>query len=507
MSNNVLNKIETESKYDEFEYVKQKWPSIESIGKPRMIGLLLGNGVGSKLLQSHLDGSQEIYMIPAYPLMYFYPHWQDWKKQYHNEWNWNKIIDVFCEKHASVIDSRLIPGFNGLRNLGKEKNEYISINEKLFRFTLAHLLKNQPITSKLFIIAIHYAYAICKGEDINKKHVIIYHLHAHQYLKFLLADFPELKVIIMTRDPRSNIQRRIDTCYKVDASKLNMSDTYLFRALPVYNTVRYILQDNQIITATVGFKSVKVVRHEDLGLRLEETLKKICLWIEINYNSKMLEVTFGGKEWWGDDVYNMEKTNKFNSRVLSKDWQKTKSNIEWYMEEGIMYDFLLKYKYEIEKYKKDSKLNRIKLLLLIILPSKNEIKLCLFYMNLNNIFKFMNSVWLEAIGVKQLKDYSWNATYLYKWMYIELQLWKPRIHIRITEVIKRHALQYNIKIIKLILINLAISLYILGQFIRYIYAFLRLPYWYIRTRKIIILRLLESWSGRAEIPECLVKIN
>ena len=37
-------------------------------------------GGGSKLLQSQLDGVNNISSIPGYPLKYFYKHWDEWKK-------------------------------------------------------------------------------------------------------------------------------------------------------------------------------------------------------------------------------------------------------------------------------------------------------------------------------------------------------------------------------------------------------------------------------------------
>lgn len=454
-------------------------------------------------MQGHLDGAEEIYMIPAYPLMYFYPHWQDWKKEYRDEWNWNRIINVFCEKHASVIDSRRIPGFNGMQNLGKSKNEYVAVDEQLFRLTLSHLLANEPIKSSTFLLAVHYAYSICRGEDITKKHLLIYHIHAHDYLSYLLADFPNLIIVAMTRDPRSNLQRRIETCYNVDAGKLNKSDTYIFRALPVYNTIRYILQDNQIIASTVAADRIRIVRHEDLGLRLEDTLRSLCVWLGLKYSADMLDITFGEKEWWGDAVYNMAKTNRFNPRVLSKDWQLSKSTIEWYIEEGLMLDFFVKYGYVVEKYKTDSFPSRIFIVLLSIIPSKNEVGLLLFFLNPKNILSFILASWQEATGSLPIKDYTWNATYLYKWMYFELRLWETRLHVQVMTKLKYYALHSNIKLFKNMLNIGAISLYVLGQCVRYVFAIIKLPYWYLRTRKVMAQRMIERWRGKALLPESL----
>ena len=47
--------------------------------EPQMVALVVGNASGSKLLQSFLDGHNEVISIPGYPLVYFYPHWNEWK--------------------------------------------------------------------------------------------------------------------------------------------------------------------------------------------------------------------------------------------------------------------------------------------------------------------------------------------------------------------------------------------------------------------------------------------
>ena len=40
-----------------------------------VVALVTGNGSGTKLFQALLDNHEQICMIPAYPLIYLYPHW------------------------------------------------------------------------------------------------------------------------------------------------------------------------------------------------------------------------------------------------------------------------------------------------------------------------------------------------------------------------------------------------------------------------------------------------
>ena len=40
------------------------------------------SGAGTKLLQSQIGNSKELMNLPSYPLLYFYPHWDEWIKKY-----------------------------------------------------------------------------------------------------------------------------------------------------------------------------------------------------------------------------------------------------------------------------------------------------------------------------------------------------------------------------------------------------------------------------------------
>ena len=49
--------------------------------KIKLVALsLFISGAGTKLFQSQLGNSTQIMTLPSYPLLYFYPHWKDWKK-------------------------------------------------------------------------------------------------------------------------------------------------------------------------------------------------------------------------------------------------------------------------------------------------------------------------------------------------------------------------------------------------------------------------------------------
>lgn len=399
-------------------------PRFSDFKTPRLICLISANDGGSKLFQSYLDGHPQIYNIPAYPMLYFYPHWDTWKHEFAGSWNWKTIIDLFCTKHASVIDSRRIPGLSGLDRLGDNKNEHIEIDEGKFRAYLTNMLEGQPIERKTFLLAVHYAYALCNGEDISQKSIVLWHHHVYEYLAECMSDFPGAIMIGLVRDPRSKIHRIHDLLLKVDKVKLGGTDCMIYKAYTTYNLNRHVFDRMRELKAFNGKHEIYFVRHEDLALKLESVMRGVSNILGIKFTDSMLTTTFDGKPWWGHEIYNMPDTKGTYKRVLAKDWQTLHPKIEIFVLEGISFDLSAKYGYEPIYYKKDSYLYRLLLSLAILWPFRMEIRDAFFYLNPFSHFNFIRTAYHESKDKTNRKDYTQNAAYYYKWTYESFRLWK-----------------------------------------------------------------------------------
>jgi hypothetical protein len=406
------------------------WPRFAEVPEPRMAAIYAGNGSGTKLFQGFLDSHPQIYMVPAYPLMYLYPHWEQWLDEMCDNWNWPAIIDAFSEKHASVFDSRRIPGFNGLTNLGKSRDQHLAIDEALFRAFLAHLLEGEPITARTFLLAVHYAYAFASGEDLSHKRVLVYHIHVPSYVPdYLISDFPDALVMGTVRDPRSNIRGRYRHSYlAVDDQKLNRSDAIIYRRRSYALLMGYMLGG---LEACAGLppERVRVVRHEDLYYDPAGVMRATARFLGIDEHPCLGELTFGGQLWWGDKIYDMKPMNTANPRVVSLDWQKHLDALEWFTFEGLLFRFMKKYDYQPYKYRSDTLLRRLVLFLALGMPSRTERGVFLAYLSARGMGDFFRACLDEATGRVEMKDYTVNAYYRHKWTQKDLKLWKPRRYV------------------------------------------------------------------------------
>ena len=371
--------------------------------------MLAGPGSGSKLFQSYLDGHSQVLMTPGYILMYFYPHWD---KQLINQKNWKMILNTFFKLHPSILDTNKMKGGDFLYNLGNKKKRNIKINKSNFSKKVLKYLSKEEITSKNFFLALHLAYANCMRENLNKKKVLVYHMHVCWYLKRFLKDFKNLKTISMIRELKSNIPNRIvNGIEKPNALHLNPTDQILFKTRSYKNI---IFEDFYTLDYLRKFNKNRhrVVKHEDLLLRKKGVLKNLCEYFGIKYENILQKSTTNKIQW----NYGYSGKVKLKDGVASHITKYDKNNFfkyELYWINNLSLTFNQKYNY---KYSKKSffLFNYFLTFIFITLPSKTELNLFLNYFKINFILNFFKKLFYE-MNTKKILFYERNAFYFHKW--------------------------------------------------------------------------------------------
>ncbi len=408
-------------------------PIFRDIPEPRMVCLTVGNGAASKPLQSYLDGHPELYMIPAYPLMYFYPHWHEWLEA-HGELTWPLLVDLICKHHPSILDSRVMPGHNGLTNLGQSQDQSLAIDAAVFKAVLMKIVADEPVSSRTFLLAIHYAYAICQNEDIAVKKVLLFHVHVSQYIgKYCLGDFPDMLAIFMVRDPRSNIFGRLKHSFSaVNFEKMNLTDAIIYSRRDYMITAKFLyegLEDGFLLLP----ENCAAVKAEDLYFRRDEVIRAVADFIGVRDDPCLEMLTFGGLTWWGDSIYNMKPMNQVNPRMVQDDWKQRLATHDWYVMEGLLRHYFNVYGYEMEKFRAGSFLHLVGLYLAMLLPSSFEVQIIAAYLNPRTFLKYMRAAISEGTASVPLKSYAGNAFYQHKWTNEGLNLHKIRWYRRLLE--------------------------------------------------------------------------
>ena len=192
--------------------------------------LIATGRTGTDFLQSLFDSHPEVLTFNG--TLFFYNFWESSACVKVGNFNLNDLIKEFYGKHIELFKSKydLVERKN---QLGKEFNQSIDINLVEFENNVVSLLENQEPSSKKTLLAIYASYGMCLGQDILKKKLFFHHAHHFDTLNPFIKDFPESKVICMTRDPRSNFVSGIEKwrTYSPSTDNENHLFNYLKRIL------------------------------------------------------------------------------------------------------------------------------------------------------------------------------------------------------------------------------------------------------------------------------------
>ena len=480
----------------------QDIPHFTEVREPSMLALVATGRAGTKLLQSFMDDHDRILMVPAYPLMYLYPHWGTWSDLHGPGFTWERATDLFCEKHASVLDSRKIPGLGGLTALGPGRDEHIEIDEQLFRTVMATMVDGLPVRRRTFLLALHYAYAFCKGWDLESKTTLLYHLHDPTYVRELANDFPDLKVWTMVREPKASLASTFRAFGIVDKEKLNPTDSTRNAARNFRIDCHLEFQVLDEMGTFLAEDQVVALSHENLVRDQEGTMKFVSKELGFEFSPSLLQSTFDGKLWWGD-VTNTTPVNGLDPNHQSDRWGESMGRMDAHIVEGITSTFFDKYGYKRTSYRKDTVLRRLLLALAILWPTRVERKMARVLLDPRTHIGFLRAAIGESTGRIPRKDYGWNATYLYKWSYLELKLWRSHWYVQFLDYAARRSVEAPSSTTRAALVGLSRTTYVAAQYARFLGTVLTYPVEIVRRWSIYYGSLSKRMRGRAFLPRTL----
>jgi len=269
---------------------------------------------GSSLVQSLFDMHPQIMQFPG-----------DFRFDYLfvdilNEKNPNKMSHMFCDLNPFFFDSRLQKDFGLVDRhdmLGKNKNEFYKFSKEIFKKNFVYFYSNSKKRRIDKIIALHQAYAKLSGQTLNKKKIIILHLHSIEYFKNFInyfSKFHNFKILLTLRDPLVSLCATINHWLKFRSGKDLYSES-------LYNN--YEIHINMMNSLHKFRKKVSIIQLENLHLKSNKVLKSLCKLLKINYKSSLKKSSYLNKVWWGDSVgkkflngLNPKFKNKFDKNIF-----------------------------------------------------------------------------------------------------------------------------------------------------------------------------------------------
>jgi hypothetical protein len=318
---------------------------------------------GTDFLQSLLDSHPEVLTFNG--SIFFQDFWNNSVCVAAGEFDPRDLIDEFIGKFIERFKSRY-DLLEGKDQLGEESDQTLNIDLDRFRAETAAFLEGQEATSKTVLMAIYAAYAVCMGQDLGKKKLFFHHIHHFDQLPHFLGDFPESKIICMTRDPRANFVSGVEHHRN---NNFLVGDTD--RGSHVYFYIKRILEDAAPLQKYSG--RYMSVRLEDLGE--PEIIEELCHWLGINNHETTANSTWGGLAWQGDRISTQRTGGKFSSAVLVNRWEKRLSFTDKIVLNYIMNNRLKHYAY---KHRRITPIDTLLVPLLILLPLRYELRFASF---------------------------------------------------------------------------------------------------------------------------------
>ena len=301
-------------------------------------------------MHSLIDGHPEISTLPSIYFSEFFDY-STWEKIIAG--GWSEIVDRFVEIYEVLFDasssrpiatkaSQNIENLGkkeGMANLGKQRDEILSVDKKAFSEELNRLMIYYDcLDAFTFFKLVHSAFDKALN-DHNKKSLIFYHIHnpdTYAQLNFLKSA-PDINWLMMVREPVQSCEAWIQaSCPENQYSGIvNIIVSMLFEIDNViYNN------DNSI-----------GVRLEDLKELPKQTISALCDWLGIKEEDSLYEMTAQGKKWWGDPAspdFAKDGMKPFGKTSISRKIGSIFSNNDQFVLRTLFYPFSVRFGYAEE---------------------------------------------------------------------------------------------------------------------------------------------------------------
>ena len=356
---NVLNIL---SSVDNIFIKNPKIPANELIKEPslpkKITAMVHFGRSGTGLLHSLIDGHPEVSTLPSIYFSEFFDNFS-WEKIIAG--GWEEMADRFVSTYAVLFDAssdvkiftkgkRLVDNIGnkeGMTNVGKEGNEILSVNKKVFTEELKRLMDcYNRLNAASFFKLVHSAYEKTLNDN-NKKKLIFYHIHnpdTYALLNFFKLE-PNTNWLMMVREPLQSCESWLLKSFRDN----NYKDIVIKIFQMLFDIDQAIYRNDN----SIG------VRLEDLKEYPKETIQALCSWLGIKENNCLYQMTVQGKKWWGDPSspdFTKEGMSPFDKTSINRKLGSVFSKKDQFILRTLFYPFSVRFGYakeNLEQFKND----------------------------------------------------------------------------------------------------------------------------------------------------------
>ncbi len=328
---------------------------MECITSPDMSQMMCS---GTGLLHSLIDGHPAVSTLPSIYFSKYFDH-STWARVISDGWigmadRFMAIYEVLFDASSTTpIETKSnqllynIGQKEGMSNVGDQRDEVLSVDKKLFRAELNHLMNYcGELDAFAFFNLVNAAYNKAIN-DLHSKNLTFYHIHnpdTYAQINFVKSA-PNANWIMMVREPLQSCESWIRTkFFEDDYSRLSTNIvTMLFE-------VDNIIYNKQ---CSIG------IRLEDLKEHPQQTISALCTWMGIEETESLYEMTAQGKKWWGDPSspdFLKDGMNPFGKTSIKRKIGSIFSDNDQFILRTLFYPFSVRFGYaeeNAEKFKID----------------------------------------------------------------------------------------------------------------------------------------------------------
>ncbi len=280
-----------------------------------IVAIFTSGRSGTSLMASLLDGHPWIASTPDDVLMGFYVFWEEF-----GDLESEALIEAFIDQFGSLLDGAVPPKNSkswacygeriGFTAMGENRDQVLSADADVFRSSLREMLpEGKTVTRRLFVQALHVAYADAIGHRLENGAIILLGLHgpSPQAVTAMTGDFPNSHLLHMVRDPIQTLGSHF---------RMHMRDAKAAIPRRPLKVVRARFFSGCPAMENVKFQS-RAVRLEDLHRVPKKTMSAVCGWLGIPWDDTLLHSTFNGLQYWNDSA-SAHQVSGFSKEIITQ---------------------------------------------------------------------------------------------------------------------------------------------------------------------------------------------